>query len=62
MNLIDLLEMLIDWKAAGMRHADGGDIVKSIRINQERFGYSDELANFLFNTAEYLWGEAKDDE
>lgn len=52
MNLIDILEMIIDWKAAGMRHNDG-DIFKSIEINQKRFGFSNELAQILFNTA--LW-------
>ena len=49
MTLIDLIEMLCDWKAATMRHADG-NIVKSIEINQKRFGYSDELKSILLNT------------
>ena len=31
MNLIDLLEMICDWKASSERHADG-DILKSIEI------------------------------
>jgi hypothetical protein len=53
MNLIDLIEMLCDWKSSGLRHADG-DIFKSIEINQKRFGYSDELAGILRNTAEWL--------
>jgi hypothetical protein len=53
MNLIDLLEMLCDWKSSTMRHADG-DVFKSIEINQKRFGYSDELKMFLINTAEWL--------
>lgn len=53
MNLIDLIEMICDWKAATMRHNDG-DITKSIEINQERFGYSDELKNILRNTANFL--------
>ena len=46
MSLLDILEMLIDWKAATLRHADG-DILKSIELNQKRFGYSDELKNVL---------------
>ena len=41
MTWMDKIEMLVDWKAATMRHADG-DIKKSMEINQERFGYSDE--------------------
>jgi hypothetical protein len=49
MNLIDLLEMLCDWKAATMRHNDG-DIRRSIEINQKRFGYTDELKQILLNT------------
>lgn len=53
MNLIDLLEMLCDWKAASERHADG-NIFKSIEINQKRFGYSDDLKAILRNTAEFL--------
>lgn len=42
MSLLDLIEMIVDWKAATERHADG-DIEKSITINKARFGYSDEL-------------------
>ena len=53
MNLIDMLEMICDWKAASERHADG-DILKSIEINQKRFGYSDDLKNILINTAIFL--------
>jgi hypothetical protein len=53
MNLLDILEMLLDWKAATMRH-DDGDILKSLDINQKRFGYSDEMKNMLFKTLSYL--------
>jgi len=53
MNLIDIIEMLVDWKAASMRHNDG-DILKSIELNQKRFGYSDELKQILINTAVWL--------
>ena len=56
MTLIDLLEMICDWRAASLRHKDG-DIIKSIEINQKRFGYSDELKGILTNTA-YLLLEA----
>lgn len=49
MNLVDIIEMLCDWKAATLRHADG-DIYKSIEINQKRFGYSDELKSIFINT------------
>jgi hypothetical protein len=54
MNLIDLCEMICDWKAASLRHNDG-NIYDSIEINQKRFGYSDELKQIFFNTVtDYL--------
>ncbi|KKS16778.1 MAG: hypothetical protein UU74_C0033G0010 [Candidatus Woesebacteria bacterium GW2011_GWA1_41_7] len=53
MTLVDLFEMLCDWKAASLRHVDG-DIFKSIEINQQRFGYSDEVRMILMNTAQWL--------
>jgi hypothetical protein len=53
MDLIDLVEMFCDWKAATMRHNDG-DILKSIEFNQKRFKYSDELKEIFKNTAERL--------
>ena len=49
MDLIDLLEMICDWKAATLRH-NNGDIMKSVEINQKRFGYSDELKQIFINT------------
>lgn len=55
MDLIDLLEMICDWRAASLRHNDG-DILKSIEINQKRFGYSNELKYILANTAHELIG------
>ena len=57
MNLIDVLEMIVDWKSSSLRHNDG-DIFKSIETNQKRFGYSDELKSILINTAKWL--EASD--
>ena len=53
MNLIDVLEMLLDWKAATLRH-DDADIMKSIEINRERFGLSDQLVAILRNTVRDL--------
>ena len=49
MNLLDLIEMLCDWKAATLRHNDG-DMLKSLEINAKRFGYSDELKQIFKNT------------
>lgn len=57
MSLIDLIEMLADWKAASMRHADG-DILKSLEINKKRFEMSDQLAEIFVNTVRELgWHE-----
>lgn len=49
MNLIDIIEMFCDWKAATLRH-DDGDIKKSVVINKERFGYTEELERLFNNT------------
>ncbi|MFW6247029.1 MAG: DUF5662 family protein [bacterium] len=54
MNLIDILEMLCDWIAASERHSDG-DIFKSIEINQERFGYDNQIKKILENTVRDLF-------
>jgi hypothetical protein len=49
MTLIDLIEMLCDWKAATLRHANG-DMIKSININKDRFKMSTQLTDILLNT------------
>lgn len=57
MTLVDLIEMLADWKAATERH-DDGDIARSLRIQQERFGISNQLAMILTNTVDHFgWWE-----
>lgn len=53
MNLFDLMEMLVDWKAATERHADG-NIEKSLDINTKRFNISHELYCILKNTIDYM--------
>lgn len=53
MNLVDVLEMVIDWHAATKRH-DDGDLHRSIDLNQKRFGYSDDLKAMMHNTADWL--------
>ena len=53
MNLFDLLEMLVDWKAATERHTDGS-IEKSLVINKTRFNISSELSAILNNTVAYM--------
>lgn len=57
MNLIDLVEMLCDWKAAGERTKNNKGLAWSIEVNQARFGYSDELTRILLNTARDLFGD-----
>lgn len=58
MTLVDLVEMLADWKAATERHADGS-LVKSLKIQAERFWISPQLARVLRNTAEHFgWLDA----
>lgn len=49
MSLLDLVEMLCDWKAAGER-SETGSIKASLDHNREKFGMSDQLYNILMNT------------
>lgn len=50
MSLFDVLEMLLDWKAATERMKDGGDIRASLVHNTERFKLSPQLAAIMANT------------
>lgn len=55
MTLVDLVEMLADWKAATERHADG-DLARSFAIQWGRFEIDAQLAEILQNTAKaYGW-------
>jgi hypothetical protein len=56
MSLLDLLEMICDWKASNNGHGNG-NFASSLEINRERFGMSDQLYNIFVNTARELWGE-----
>lgn len=53
MNLVDLIEMLADWRAATERHADGS-LSQSLAIQKTRFGIGDQLNGILWNTASQL--------
>jgi hypothetical protein len=53
MDLIQLIEMLCDWKAATLRHKDG-DLRTSIMQNAERFGYDDYMTYLFLQTADHL--------
>lgn len=54
MNLLDILEMVCDWKASSERHNDG-NIRKSIQLNADRFKLSPQLLKILENTANVLF-------
>jgi hypothetical protein len=53
MTLIDLIELLADWKAATLRH-DSGDLEKSLKHNKDRFNIPDAICTILDNTAKEL--------
>lgn len=53
MSLLDLREMLCDWKAATARHADGS-MLNSLRLNRKRFDIPDNLFIILVHTAHEL--------
>lgn len=53
MNLIDLVEMLADWKASSERQKDG-NLLLSIEKNAKRFNISAQLKQILINTAKTL--------
>lgn len=56
MNLLDLLEMLCDWKASSERHHDG-NIRKSIEINGKRFEMSPQLIKIFENSVDMFTDE-----
>lgn len=53
MSLLDLIEMLADWKAAGERHKDGS-MTRSLTVNKKRFKVSKQLQSVFENTAKEL--------
>jgi hypothetical protein len=59
MNLIDIVELLLDWFAATQRNP-GGDIIKSIEIGKTRFGISEQLSQIFINTIK-LFEEIEND-
>jgi hypothetical protein len=54
MTLLDLVEMICDWKAASERH-NNGNIRKSIEVNGKRFEMSPQLIRIFENTADLLF-------
>lgn len=53
MSLLDIVEMVCDWKAASER-AKQGSIAQSLTHNKQRFGIDDQLAAILENTVREL--------
>lgn len=53
MSLLDIVEMLCDWKAASERTKQGS-IAASLVHNKQRFGIDDQLAAILENTVREL--------
>lgn len=53
MTLVDLIELLADWKASSERHHNG-NILISIDENQRRFGIDHQLTKILINTVKEL--------
>ncbi len=49
MNLVDLIEMFCDWKAATLRHNDG-NLKKSIEHNSKRFNMDTQLTKIFENS------------
>ena len=56
MDLVDLIEMVCDWKAATLRH-DNGDIHVSLGINATRFGIAQALVTIINNTIKNMGWE-----
>lgn len=53
MSLMDIIEMLCDWKAASEDYSNG-NLAASIQLNIERFGISEQMGRVLSNTARDL--------
>lgn len=49
MTLLDILEMLADWKTASAQYKDG-DLLKSVEINCKKYKVDDQLKRIILNT------------
>lgn len=49
MTLIDVLEMICDWKASSLRQNDG-NLLKNIDLNTQRFRIDKQLKQIIINT------------
>jgi hypothetical protein len=53
MSLLDIIEMLADWKAATVRNPNGS-MARSLEINRGNFNISDQLYEILKNTVKEM--------
>lgn len=53
MTLVDLIEMIADWKSSTLRMHEG-NLLKSIEINAQRFNMSPQLTEIFKNTVDLL--------
>lgn len=51
MDLVDVIEMLCDWKSATKNHNVGSNMKKSIEFAIKKYNISTDLAAILYNTA-----------
>lgn len=60
MNLMQLVEMWLDWLAACKRNKNG-NIYQSLEVNRDRFKISDQLYNVLLNQADVVESDKRGD-
>jgi hypothetical protein len=61
MNLFDVMEMFLDWKASSERN-NNGSFQNSLEYNVQRFSLSPQLTKIFVNTAQYLgWIEPEEE-
>lgn len=53
MDIVDLIEMICDWYAAGHRH-ENPDFERSVLLNAERFNLDPQLKQIILNSQEIL--------
>jgi flagellar basal body rod protein FlgC len=56
MNLIDVLEMTVDWMASAERSKEG-NVMRSLPFQKQRFVIDDQLYQIIRNTILYLDGK-----
>lgn len=49
MTLLDILEMIVDWKTASSQYKEG-DLIKSVEINCKKYKVDDQLKRIILNT------------